>query len=249
MRVPIGKLRPAKIRSAVRRRVFEGLMERTPLQEAGTIVVLGRKYGGYAIPDGIVQPSWICYCVGAGGDVSFDLELIRRYGASVRAFDPVPSYVESARAEAGDEPRFSVHQVALANADGPLRMQITHDASSSSVSAAALYDTHEFLELPGRTLQSLMSELGDERVDFLKMDVEGAEYGLLDDLDLRDFGVKLFAVQLHHTGTVRQARALIRRLAEQGYVPVGRKPAVKLTFVARALLAPGGGQSPASISS
>ena len=249
MSLPLAKLRPAKIRSAARRRLFEGVMERAPLQAGPSILLLGRKYGGYAIPDGVVQPSWICYCVGAGGDISFDLELIHRFGATVRAFDPVPSYVELAQAEAGDDPRFSVHQVALASADGPLRMQITHDRASHSVSAAELYDTHEFLELPGRTLRSLMSELGDERVDLLKMDVEGAEYGLLADLDLRDVGVKLFAVQLHHTGTVRQARALIRRLDRQGYVAVGRKPAVKLTFLARDLLAGDSAQPPASSSS
>jgi FkbM family methyltransferase len=249
MSLPTAKLRPAKIRTALRRRVFEALMERTPLRSGPTVVVLGRKYGGYAIPDGVVEPSWICYSVGAGGDVSFDLELIGRYGATVRAFDPVPSYVELAHAEAGDEPRFSIHQAALATADGPLRMQITHDAGSRSVSAAELYDTREFLELPGRTLRSLMAELDDERVDFLKMDIEGAEYALLGDLDLRAIGVKLLAVQLHHTGTVRQARTLIRRLEGQGYVPVGRHPAVKLTFVARELLAPNGRQPRASTSS
>jgi len=42
--------------------------------------------------------------------------------------------------------------------------------------------------------------------------------------------VKVFAVQLHHTGSVRDARRLIAELADQGYEPVACRSAVKLTF-------------------
>lgn len=49
---------------------------------------LGSSYGGWVVPGQLIRPGWTCYCVGAGGDVSFDLELIRRYGATVRAVEP-----------------------------------------------------------------------------------------------------------------------------------------------------------------
>ena len=81
-----------------------------------------------------------------------------------------------------------------------------------------------------------MDELGDDRIDLLKLDIEGAEYEVLPTLDLRELGVKVFAVQLHHNGSVRQARALVARLREQGYEPVACRPAVKLTFALRELL-------------
>lgn len=244
MASPLRKLRPAKIRNGIRRRRFEFLLERTPLRGGVPIVDLGSPYGSWAIPEGVVDRSWTCYCVGAGGDVTFDLELIRRYGARARAFDPVPGYIESALAEAAGEPRFSAHQAAIATADGPLRMQVTHHTGSRSVSSAAgLYDSQSFVELPGRTLPSLMRELGDEKVELLKLDVEGAEYELMPTLDLRALGVRIFAIQLHHTGTVAQARALIERLQQSGYVAVACVSAVKLTFAARELLS--GSESPA----
>lgn len=229
-------LRPAKVRSALRRRRFEFVYERTPPVRSDVhTIALGSSYGGWIIPD-VVEPDWVCYCVGAGGDVSFDLELIRRYGVSVRCFDPVSGYVESARREADGESRFSIVQAAIATTDGPIRMQVTHDEGSRSVSAAHLYDSENFIELPGRTLASLMDELHDERVDLLKLDIEGAEYELLAQLDLRRLGVKVFATQLHHTGTVREAKALIARLREAGYVAVARRSSVKLTFMAEELL-------------
>jgi FkbM family methyltransferase len=230
-------LRPAKVRSALRRRWFERRVPRTPMSAAPHgVIELGSAYGGWMMPDGVIEPSWVCYSVGAGGDVSFDLELIERYGARVRAFDAVDSYVAYAAEQGRGSERFSAHHAAIATSDGPLRMQVTHDPQSRSVSAAGLYESAEYIELPGRTLQSLMAELGDERIDLLKLDIEGAEYELLPQLDLPALGVQVFATQLHHSGSVAAARGLIAHLRDQGYEPVACRPAVKLTFMRAALL-------------
>ena len=233
----IRKLRPRKVRNAARRRWFEHQLPRLTLAPVqGPVLDVGSSYGGWKMPDALIEPSWVCYCVGAGGDVSFDRELVERYGATVRAFDPVADYVRSAQAEL-QHPRFSVHQVAIATGDGPLRMQVTHDARSGSVSPAGLYESRDFIELPGRSLPSLMTELGDDRIDLLKLDIEGGEYDVLPTIDLNALGVQVFATQLHHTGSVRRARALIAVLAAQGYRPIACRPAVKITFARSDLLA------------
>jgi FkbM family methyltransferase len=224
------RLRPAKVRAGLRRRWFEYSLERTKLRRARGLIELGSSYGGWIIPGDLVEPSWICYCVGAGGDVTFDLELIRRYGVKVRAFDPVAEYVEGAVEQAGGDPRFLAYQAGIATVDGPLHMQLSHEAKNRTVSSAELYESSAFVELPGRTIASLMSELGDERIDLLKIDIEGAEYQVLPTLDLNALGVKVFAVQLHHTGSVREARELIAWLRVSGYEPVASRSAVKLTF-------------------
>jgi len=230
------RLRRAKVRVAVRRRWFEFWLHRTRLRGAPGLLELGSTYGGWIVPGELIEPSWTCYCVGAGGDVSFDLELIRRYGVVVRSFDPVSEYVESAIAQAAGEQRFAAYRAAIAVSDGPLRMQVTHDPHSRSVSSAGLYESDRFVELPGRSLTSLMSKLGDERIDLLKLDIEGSEYELLPTLDLPALGVKVFSIQLHHTGTVRQARSLIAWLRAAGYEPVACRLSVKLTFARSDLL-------------
>jgi len=230
------KLRPAKVRSAARRRWFEYQLPKIPLRSISGLVDLGSDYGGWRLPGGLIEPSWTCYTVGAGGDISVDIELAQRYGATVRSFDAVVDYVDRARSQANGEPLLSTHHAAIATEDGPIRMQITHDPNSKSVSAAQLYDSHKFIELPGRTLPSLMAELGDEQIDLLKLDIEGSEYEVLPTLDLPSLGVKVFATQLHHNGSVADARKLIARLSEQGYDPVTCRPAVKFTFVRRDLI-------------
>jgi hypothetical protein len=54
---------------------------------------------------------------------------------------------------------------------------------------------------------------------------------VLPTLDLPALGVKVLAVQLHHTGTVGRARRLLDDLRERGYRPVACRPVVKLTWL------------------
>lgn len=236
VRAAARRLRPGKVRSAARRRLFEFQLERTRLHGMPGLVELGSSYGGWIVPGTLIDPSWVCYCVGVGGDITFDAELTGRYGATVRAFEPVKAYVAWAEQQAAGEPRFSVHQLAVAAADGPIRMQMTHHPQSRSVSPVQLYESEEYVELPGRSLPSLMREFGDERIDLLKLDIEGGEYELLPTLDLAALGVKVFSTQLHHVAPIWQARRLVTRLQGQGYEPVACRSAVKLTFVRHDLL-------------
>jgi FkbM family methyltransferase len=233
----LSKLRPAKVRNAVRRRWFERQVPRLAYRDVpGDLIDLGSSYGGWLVPAGLIESGWTAYTVGIGADISFDLELIRRWDATVRAFDAVEAFVDDANEATVDEPRFTARQAAIATVDGPLRMQVSDVEHSRSVSSAELYQSTRFVELPGRTLPSLMAELGDERIDLLKLDIEGAEYAVLPQLDLPSLGVKVFATQLHHTGSVGDARRLIADLGRAGYRPVGTRPTVKVTFVREDLL-------------
>ncbi len=210
-------------------------MSRLPLSGERAIVTLGSDYGGWTLPGEVIASSWTCYLVGAGGDVSLELELVSRYGANVRSFDAVAHFVELAREDAGDPPEFSAHHAAIAVKDGPLRMQRSHDPASQSVSAARLYDTNSYVELPGRSVPSLMNELGDSRIELLKLDIEGSEYEVLPTLDLAALGVKVLAVQLHHNRSVSKARRLVAGLREQGYELVACRSPAKLAFLHRDL--------------
>lgn len=231
----MSNLRPAKIRSAVRRRWFEHRLGALAVTNRGSPIHLGTAYGGWIVPAAVMRPGWTCYSVGAGGDVSFDAELIRRFDVRVRSVEPVPYFVDFVAKEMRNEPRFSVHRAAIAQRDGPIRMEHTNHPGARAVSAAGLFDTNRWYEFPGRSLPSLMAELGDDQIDILKMDTEGTEYELLPTLDLRALGIKILAVCLHHNGSVRQARNLIARLGSAGYEPVAVKPAVKITFVHQAV--------------
>ena len=56
-----------------------------------------RGYGFWSVPEILLGPESVCYLVGTGEDISFDLALIDRFGCTVHAFDPVPSAQEFVR--------------------------------------------------------------------------------------------------------------------------------------------------------
>src|SRR5690606_25746429 len=51
---------------------------------------LGTRYGGWYVPSDLLNAQSICYCIGAGEDISFDIELINRFDCHVYTFDPTP---------------------------------------------------------------------------------------------------------------------------------------------------------------
>lgn len=224
-------LRPTKVSNAVRRRVFEAALRRVRASQHSGVEDVGTSYGGWALPGGEIPHGGVAYCVGAGGDIHTDLELARRWGMTVRCIEPVEGFCAQAREESAGIANFVVVQAAVGVRDGPMRMTVSPHPGASSVSSAGLYLGTQSVTVQGRTVASLMRELGDTRIDLLKLDVEGAEYDVLPTLDLRGLGVGVFATQIHHNGGLRAGRQLIQLVRDQGYDLVGHRETIKLTFL------------------
>jgi FkbM family methyltransferase len=160
----------------------------------------GSDYGGWAIRRGSVNEDSVVYSFGVGEDASFDLSLIGATGSRVHAFDPTPKSIAWVK-EHVPEARFEFHPWALADHDGSLTLWQPRNADHVSASLVqGDGSSGESFEAPCYRLSSIMKKLGHERIDVLKMDIEGAEYGVLDDLaksgDLSRVGQLL--VEFHH---------------------------------------------------
>lgn len=191
----------------------------------------GTDYGGHAVPTSLVEASWICYSAGVGEDVSFDLELIRRFGCHVFAFDPTPRAVAFAERVATREPRFAFMAIGLWSRDGRQTFYAPRDPSHVSYSIDNLQRTTRTIVAPVRTVRSLMEELGHDHLDLLKLDIEGAEFEVLD--SVLDDGIrpKVLCVEIDQPVRVRRLVRLLRRLRREDYLPV-RVDRWDLTFVA-----------------
>jgi FkbM family methyltransferase len=223
---------PSRLHRALRRRWFSARLRRVPVHAREGLEKLGSEACGWVVPVDLIDSSWTCWCVGAGPDVTFDLALLERFGARVRSFDPFYIFREMAEREAGDDPRYSFHEVAVAARNGPLLMYGRQDLEHGSVSAVNLYGAPQSFERPGRTLASLKTDLGDERVDLLKLDIEGSEYDVLAATDLGALGVRVLCVELHDSVPAPHAVALVERIRGQGYTLVHREDPTDMTFVA-----------------
>ena len=225
-------LRPAKLRNAVERRAFERVVRSLPVHPDGPPCEhLGTDYAGWPVPLDLVGPDGIVYGVGAGNDVSWDLELIRRCGCSVWTFDPTDASRENVEPLTRSEPRLHFMQVAIWRSDGTVPMNIAENPAEPAVSAANLHGTGRSHVMPVRSIPSLMAEYGHDHIDVLKYDVEGAEYDLWDSVDLEAWGVRVFLIEVHKTGGAAGARRIHRDLESRGYRLICRKNPTNLVFL------------------
>jgi FkbM family methyltransferase len=223
-------LRPAKWRNAARRRIFEAVVpRRVPVRSDCATVYLGSSYGGWPVPVALLNRGSVAYSIGAGGDVSFDVELIRRTGCVVHSFDPAPEARKTA--EQQTNPNFFFHNVAIWSHSGELEMFRAANPAHMALSAVNLQQTKSSVVVPCRTIESVRTELGHERIDLLKLTMDGAEYEFVPHLDLSSWHTKVLIVNLQHNRPPRQARALVANLREKGYVPIARKAPAGYTLV------------------
>ncbi len=137
------------------------------------LVRLGSDYGGWWVPASLLDAMSVCYLAGVGEDVTFDLAVVGGFGCSVWAFDPTPR--ARAHAASVDEPRFHFLPLGLWSESSVMRFYAPMDPSHVSHSISNLQQTSEYFDADCRSVAQLMRELGHDRIDLLKLDIEGAE--------------------------------------------------------------------------
>lgn len=170
------------------------------------------RHGDWFVsPEGLSEAS-IVYSLGIGRDISFDLSLIARYGLSVQAFDPTPSAV-AWLAQQTLPPQFHVREVGVAGFDGDAVFSPPPDAANPSFRFQGRASaTGGAVTCQVRRLPTLMRQLEHTHIDLLKMDIEGAEYEVIDDLIAAQVSIGQLLVEFHHRkpgiGAARTRRAV-----------------------------------------
>ena len=217
-------------RLALRARSFRQSLE---IRQGPSLVTIGSSYGFWVVPD-TLGPSSVCYLAGVGEDITFDLGLIARFGCTVHAFDPVPAAREFASVAASHEPRFVFHPVGLWFEDARLSFHAPAVEGHVSHSATDLHGTGVAFEADVRSVTSLMQELGHDRVDLLKLSVEGAEHEII--RGTLDTGIEapVVCVEYAQPAAPGAAESSHDRLKRAGYEVVAariRPRSWKLTYM------------------
>jgi FkbM family methyltransferase len=153
----------------------------------------------------LLRPNMTCYDVGA--NVGFTAILAARCvesGGKVICFEPVPenSRQIQTNADLNGFKQIQIHQIALGETDGQAEFRMSYAPTWGRLSeaGASTPDESGTTVVPVRTLDSLSTAGAIPDPQFIKMDVEGAEAGVLAGArKLLERAQPVMIIELHHT--------------------------------------------------
>ena len=193
---------------------------RFPVQARTRLARHGSDAGEWWVcPDGL-GAGCVAYSLGIGTDITFDLSLIEAYGLTVHAFDPTPgalAFVRGQKVPAG----FVCHPIGVGGHDGTATFFPPENPNHISHTLIERRETSaSAIQVEIRRLSTIMRDLDHQRIDVLKMDIEGAEYDVLDEILERGLPIRQILVEFHHrfpgVGVERTRRA-VHALNSAGY--------------------------------
>ena len=180
---------------------------------------LGDQFAQWTIHPMINDQSTI-YSFGVGDNISFDLALEEEFKCKIFLFDPTPRSIEWLKKQ-NLSSNFSFFPFGLADYDGYADFVPPKEANHVSYSYVKNSNQEgNKTNLEVKKLSTIMKELGDNKIDILKMDIEGAEYDVIENIIADKIDIHQILVEFHHrmkgigAGKTRNA---IRLLKNVGY--------------------------------
>lgn len=203
--------------------------------------ILGTDYGGYIVPEGLLHPEAVYYSVGAGEDISLDVEIANRYNPFIFIFDPTEraekhfQQVKSDAEKGIQTPLYknyiypttpqtfqktTFEKVGLWVRTDVLKFFVPAKQEHVSHSLANLQQTKSYVEVPVKSLDELMKHYKHQEIDMLKMDIEGSEFEVIEDLISKKIPVKYICLEYHRLGNkpIEQVQASIDKLIDSNYI-------------------------------
>lgn len=180
----------------------------------------GSELGGWHVITSLIDKGSILYSFGVGEDISFDLALIEQFKITIHAFDPTPKSITWIREQHLSD-NFILHEYGLADFDGETLFNPPQNPNHVSHTILDRPSTKErAIVVSMRKLETIMQNLGHHHIDVLKMDIEGAEYQVIQDLVKSSIRPTQILVEFHHRFSnvgLNKTETAISQLNEIGY--------------------------------
>jgi FkbM family methyltransferase len=150
-----------------------------------------------------LRPDSVVLDVG-GYEGQWSSDIYARYRCKIHIFEPVPSYADFIEKRFSRNPDIQLHRCGLAAQAGEVAFAV--DGASSSAYLTSVFTTQR---VQMRAVEDFFSSMKLDRMDLMKINIEGAEYDLLDrmlELGLHQ-RVRDIQIQFHHFVPQAEKRA------------------------------------------
>jgi len=180
----------------------------------------GDKFEGWALDPKSISKDSIVYSIGVGQNIAFDISVINKYDTKIYAFDPTPDTVEWLKLQK-IPPNYVFFKFGVASYDGVATFYPPKLSGSDSYSVY-VQNTYDLPAFEGQvnSICTIMKKLGHNKIDILKMDIEGSEYDVLKDILGNNILVKQILIEFHHRFLkigIEKTKEAIKMLNKQGY--------------------------------
>jgi FkbM family methyltransferase len=180
----------------------------------------GSENCGWEVVTEIIDSNSVIYSFGVGEDASFDTALIDKFNLFVHAFDPTPKSVEWVKSQKLPK-NFIMHNYGIAGFDGNALFKPPDNPEHISHTILSRPSTEsKAIILPVKRISSIMEELKHRHIDILKMDIEGAEYDVIDDIKRSNIRPTQILIEFHHRFPevgVKKTKQAINTIFLMGY--------------------------------
>jgi len=206
---------------------------------------IGNDYGFCYLPEKLLNAESVVYSFGAGEDISVETAIVNKFNCKVYIFDPTPksilhfkSLIENTlKGEVtliGDsQQHYSLNKsnmdllqyypYALWNEDTMVRFYEPINKNHVSHSITNIQASETYIDVVAKQLKSIIDEIGNDKIDLLKLDIEGAEYMVLDNILDQNISIKAIYLEFHHSAELNYKQNQLRiqkyidQLFEKGY--------------------------------
>ena len=156
----------------------------------------GSCYGGWYVACEDICNKSVIYSFGIGEDISFDLKLIKEKDVIIHAFDPTPrSWIHVNKI---NEPRIKLYKYGLSDKDCIKNFYAPKNKDHVSYSTYRNDQSNESIfDVQFYCLNSIMTKLNHDHIDLLKLDIEGEEFNVLEDIINSHLRPKQILVEFH----------------------------------------------------
>jgi FkbM family methyltransferase len=201
----------------------------------------GSVYGGFYLLPCLNEQS-IAYSFGIGKDITFDRSLINKFNCSVFAFDPTPKSIQWLKNQKTPL-TFHFYEYGICSSiSGYVDFYLPRNPRhvSGSLQVSEVTSASQCIKVQMKTFADIATELGHKHIDVLKMDIEGAEYDVLDSVINSGIEIDQILVEFHDRNFDSEeipSKKIVEKLIQNGYELFAiSKSYEEVSFVRKSLL-------------